>query len=725
MMELRNETKTNEIYTILTKHSLYSAALFYLGINDTLMERTGRVVKQYFQEIAPPEIYYGLPDCRQDLYAGFTNDKGEECGLYVNITGDVVFNSDRFQKICDLYKDDQRLYRVMKDLMWDARVRHYNQEKVMPPRYFHGGDHSVCDIRKILGIGLNGIRKEIAARRENSDDPNYSSFCRGLIDAIDGVEIYVKRCAEQYSKLASETNDAEIAKIAAAYGDNMVMEPPKTFYQAFITVVFLMKYMFTEAGRIDQYLIPYYLKDIQAGIITKDEVFSMFDSLFHRIDDINRNLAHHIVIGGCDENYNPSYNEITKIILLVSRKRAQPNISLRIGDKMPDEIWDIVMESLGSGKANPALVYEKPYIEELVNTYKVEPSDAIEFGLGGCSETLINGMCNVDGTWVAYNLLDVFHETLCSHLLECSSFKEFYVMFLKDMERTVLEMIDQINLRQHMDVYRSDPLRTLSHKDCLENGKSFWGGGAKYNYDNANIYGATNTINGLIVVQKFFDGQLGVDAKSFVQALDSNFAGDQSLLMKVRDVPKFGNNDKFVNEIAKEVMDRLFNLFIGARCYRGNGYFMPAIIDYLEYDRIGAKMPATADGRLEGTPMVDSIGPVAGTDLNGPTSMINSVVAIPMNSAVGTCVLNIRFDPLCFKGKENRTKIRNFIETYFKLGGHQLQVNVVDTELLQKAVEHPEEHRDIIVRVGGFTDYFVCLSKGVQQNIIHRTSNSI
>ncbi|HEY5585615.1 MAG TPA: pyruvate formate lyase family protein [Ruminiclostridium sp.] len=724
MIKFQNETKTNETYTLLTNHSLHSAALFYLGVNDTPMQRAGRVVKQYFCEIAPPEIVYGLTDCKQDFYNGFIDDKGKECGLYVNILGDIAFDKDKFSKLCNTYKDNTRLFRVMNDLMWDAQVRNYDQAKAMPPRYHHFGDHSVCDIRKILDIGLNGIKSEINFKSKKNNDPVYISFCSGLLDTIDGIEIYIKRCAEEYSQMALQTSDPEIGKIAAAYSNNLVMEPPKTFYEAFLTVLFLMKYMFSEAGRIDQYLYPYYLKDIELGILKKDEVFQLFDNLFKRIDEINRGLAHHIVVGGCDQLQNPSYNEITKTILLVSRKYAQPNISLRVSEKMPDEIWNIVLESLGSGKANPALVYEKPYIEELIDIYKVDASDAIEFGLGGCSETLINGMCNVDGTWVAYNLLDVLHESLGSHLLECNSFEEFYHIFLQDMKKTSEEMIDQINIRQHMDVYKSDPLRTLSHKNCLEEGKSFWNGGAKYNFDSTNIYGATNAINGLVVIKKLFDGELGVDKKSFLHVLDANFTNNQDLFNKIKKAEKFGNNDQYVNDIAKDVMEKLFNMFRGVHCYRGNGYFMPAVIDYLEYDRIGAKMPATADGRLEGAPMVDSIGPVAGTDENGPTSMVNSVVSIPMNLAIGTCVLNIRFDPSCFISKENKTKIRNFIETYFKLGGHQIQVNVVDTELLLKAVENPEEHKDIIVRVGGFTDYFVCLSDQIQQNIIHRTNNS-
>ena len=248
--------------------------------------------------------------------------------------------------------------------------------------------------------------------------------------------------------------------------------------------------------------------------------------------------------------------------------------------------------------------------------------------------------------------------------------------------------------------------------------------------NNILAYAGTNTVNSLYTLKKYYEGKLGnFSREDFLEALMGNFEGHGELFAKCKNVTKFGNYDPELNDLAHNLMTFAFKQVMELRCWRRNdgyiGRFMPAIILWIDWISSGRRVGATPDGRLLGEATVDSCGPMQGTDTEGPTSVMGAALALDQGNCAGTCVLNLRLDKANFRTAESTKKVRQLLEVYFRQGGSQLQINVVDPKILQEAYENPEKHRDIIVRVGGFSDNFVLLDKAIQQEILKRTEHSI
>ena len=334
-------------------------------------------------------------------------------------------------------------------------------------------------------------------------------------------------------------------------------------------------------------------------------------------------------------------------------------------------------------------------------------------------------MC--DSTWVQYNMLDIFEHTLYNHFLSCDNFQDFYLQMKQDITLTLSDLETQINNRQlSMAAHQPQLTKSLLTDGCIENGRSFTAGGCVYNFDSTNLYAGTNTINSLYTLKQFYDGLLGdLSKEELLKALIANFQGYERIHAKCCQVTKFGNFDPELNALARDLMTHTFRNVMDLRCWRGNdgytGRYMPSIILWVDWISSGRRVGATPDGRVLGEATADSCGPMQGTDTEGPTSVMGAALSLDQGNCAGTCVLNLRLDQSCFRDETSTAKVRQLMEVYFARGGSQLQVNVVDPQVLRDAYEHPEKHRNIIVRVGGFSDNFVLLDRGIQTEILRRT----
>jgi len=290
----------------------------------------------------------------------------------------------------------------------------------------------------------------------------------------------------------------------------------------------------------------------------------------------------------------------------------------------------------------------------------------------------------------------------------------------------VKEAVGQSNLNQHYyALYKPELVRALFVDDCIEAGKGYHAGGARYNLSIADIFGLTNTINSLFTIKKLYEGELGIPRREFFDALNANFDGYKLLLTRIRYLDKFGNYIPEIDALARELTEFVFDEFRQHRCWRGKGYFLPACYGWVDFVHLGSTLPATPDGRLTGEPLADSTGPMQGTDQEGPTETLLSTAAVAQHKALGTCVLNLRLNPESFETQTQRAKLKALFRTYFTQGGAQLQVNVVDQEILKEAMLHPEKHGNLIVRIGGFNDYFVKQTPEVQVELLKRTRHGV
>lgn len=722
MSPISNDYTLSPHARFLKKHGLLSGAIYHKNLNETVERKSARVVRFYLENCALPEYvenqsvfvtyHYGLHSLAvKDDINGF--------GFRVDVNGVFHVDHNAFLKLNEYAENEQERY-IIHSVLANAHNMTCDPSNI---RFSHGGLHNVCDFEYILKNGFLGYKDKIQSLYDSED----IEFYDGMLDVIEGIVSFVERYRESL-KAAYQTNKSEKLKKLIDAIEVVPLNPAENFYQAFVMIsaVMCISGQF-ETGRIDNLLIPYYEADLEKGLITREEAIELLREL---LSDIDNRAGHpgttHVTIGGTKLDGTGDYNALTEITIIAIRGFRSPNVSLRVREDMPQYIWDAYLENMSKGYAQPAIVSEKLFLNGLTNLYNVPFEDAINYAFGGCSELMIQGKTMCDSTWVAYNMLDVFENTMYNHLLHCNSFEEFYEIFKKEIRMTLDDLKNQINIRQHAHgLHQPMPLQTLMIGDCIENRKSFTNGGARYNFDSTNIYGTTNTINSLYTIKQFYDGKFGsITKEEFLKMFIDNYKGFEEEKLKIAGIKKFGNYSEEINELSSDLLGMTFQYVNHLRCFRGNGYFMPAVIAWVTWVDAGLKVGATPDGRSCSEPLADSAGPMSGTDLEGPTSVLGALLSIHQEYCVGTCIVNLSLDPKTFTTPEGREKVKMLFDTYLNNGGSQLQVNVVDSEMLLDAMQNPEKHRNIIVRVGGFSDNFVLLDKRIQKQIMQRTQHS-
>jgi formate C-acetyltransferase len=266
-------------------------------------------------------------------------------------------------------------------------------------------------------------------------------------------------------------------------------------------------------------------------------------------------------------------------------------------------------------------------------------------------------------------------------------------------------------------------MRTLFISDCIENGRNVFDGGARFNNVELEVIGITNAADHLYAIKELVFGQRLVSLPELAEILKNNWQGHEDLRSRALKADKFGNDSAGADEIRADITEHIYSYYNNAKSSLG-GIYVPGEVIFVAHDWCGAATGATADGRFAYTVLADSAGASQGLDLNGPTALLNSVLKLPVNKHLLTNVItNIKFTPELFSGAAD--KIRTLFEIFFKRGGMQLQINVCDAETLKKAQANPQEYASLIVRVGGYSDYFVNIPKDLQDDIIARTAQKI
>jgi formate C-acetyltransferase len=260
--------------------------------------------------------------------------------------------------------------------------------------------------------------------------------------------------------------------------------------------------------------------------------------------------------------------------------------------------------------------------------------------------------------------------------------------------------------------------------DCIDNGREFNAGGARYNWSVINVAGLANTIDSLAAVREVVFEKKEKTGAELLKILLNNYEGDEAFRRRLSQCPRFGNDDERADDIAKDISDFVFREFLRYAPWRG-GKFLASCLMFVTYAGAGEPVKATPDGRFAGEPLADSAGPYQGRDKNGPTAMLKSVATIPHHLAPGTLVVNARFTKDFFTTDNGRAKMQDLVRTYFDMGGMQLQINVVDQELLKDAIAHPEKYEDLIIRIGGYSEYFNRLSPVLKQTVLERTEHGL
>ena len=628
--------------------------------------------------------------------------------------------------------------------------------------------HITVNYEKVLKIGLEGFKEEITAckKRLKSSADDYlqkKTFYQALIIIANGIIAFAARYADLAAEMSIRCEDENRQKELKSISDicrRVPAQPAQTFHEALQSFWFIHLILNLESnsyaispGRFCQYIHPFYEADQKANRIDEVTAQELIDCLWIKFNELTVVKAaasakasntyvdfQNLNIGGLTVDGRDGTNAVSYMCLnaLEKLKLPQPQLSCLISSRADRAFVLRACEVIREGTGMPAVFNDDVKLLSLLAKGK-SLADSRAGGVNGCVEVNAQGCDNMASSGyinlpkcLELALNDGVSMTtgkqLGPHTGQVAGFKCFedvWEAFSRQLEAAVALKVDYDNAaREAFAEMCPAVITSLVMDDCITKGKDFHHGGARYNAPMMCGVGLATLADSLAAIQKFcFDTQQ-YNLAQLRQALLENFKSHPLLQRQLwNQAPKMGNNDDAVDEIAVKIVKHFSQTLEGHRNSFGETY-SANMIPTTTHIPMGHTTAATPDGRFAGAPLSEGVSPVQGQDITGPTGVILSLAKVDHARTAGT-LLNMKFAPAILKGREQLDKFAALIRTYFALGGYHIQFNVVSKETLQAAQKDPDAYKSLIVRVAGYSDYFVTLSKDVQDEIIARTTHGI
>lgn len=597
--------------------------------------------------------------------------------------------------------------------------------------------HLSLDLEKLLRLGINGLKAEIHEQmaKLDYDDPdvypNYEvirkdEFYRCCLIELDAVLDLAFRYACKARELANHVEEprrSELLRMAAVM-EKVPANPATTFHEAVQSVHFFLSNLFGlyPLGRPDRYLYPFYQKDREEGRLTQEEAQDMIDNLCLGVSTrVFSRSASGFIVGGQDVNGNLIENDLTWMFItaLDHIQQPDPNGALAVNEQTSDEILLYAAEVLSHGTTHPAFYNDRDIVESLCN-YGVSREDAVNYIHTTCAEISVVGRSRAHSTAFSIDLPRILVDSVKANkeLDEYASLEKAYI----DAIEADVKSKPFAYLSRMLEASRNsnDPMRVCCLvEDCIGRGRSIVEGGERYMFLQPVFLGFANAVDSLVAIRKLVYEQKKLTLDEFCEIIDNDFRDHEVLRQHiVCQLPHYGNDNDEADGIAENLANGIKKVFHGKML--GGRAMIPGSFSYVGHASRGSKMGATFDGRKAYYSYSDGCSPVQGRDTNGPTAMVLSLSSWDQKEFLGGMVVNIKFAKDHLSG-ENGERFVQILRTFMRRGGLEMQVNVVDRQTLLDAREHPELHRDLLVRIGGFSDYFVRLTPTLQQEIIDRT----
>jgi trans-4-hydroxy-L-proline dehydratase len=582
--------------------------------------------------------------------------------------------------------------------------------------------------------------------------------------AAETIIMFAVRHAEKLEELAgTETNpdrQNELLKMTQICR-NVPANAPETFHEALQYYWFVHLGVVTELnpwdsfnpGRLDQHLYPFYKRELEAGTLTRESAIEILQSFWIKFNNhpappkvgitaLESNTYTDfalINIGGVKPDGSDAVNELSYIILDVieEMRLLQPSSMVQVSKKNPDRFIDRAVKITKTGFGQPSIFNTDAIVQELIRQGK-DIVDARNGGASGCVESgafgtesyILTGYFNLPKILeiTLHNGIDT-RTGICIGLHtgtpdELSSYETLLEAFRKQVTHFAEIKVRGSNIIESIFMeHVPTPFLSLIIDDCVANGTDYINGGARYNTNYIQGVGLGTVTDSLTALKLHVYEEKSIVLHEFISALDSNFDGFEELRYKlVYKTPKYGNDDGRADLQLSDVFEVYYDAVNGRKSPRGATYRIN-LLPTTCHVYFGSVMQASPDGRKAGLPVSEGISPVQGADTQGPTSVIKSAAKIDHLRTGGT-LLNQRFSPSFFRTDEDIRKISHLVRSYFRMDGHHIQFNVIDTATLREAQKHPENYRDLIVRVAGYSDYFNDLGEDLQEEIIRRTEHS-
>ena len=613
--------------------------------------------------------------------------------------------------------------------------------------HYHVG-HVITGFEYVITTGFDGIEKRIREKMAGEEVTEREKITgNAMLRTLEGCRTYVERYREKAAETAAAADDPQqkenLWRIAAALS-NISRKPASDLFEAIQFVILLQDMVVSQTkgsmsfGRLDGILYPFYQADRRKGLYTDDDVQELIDAMMLKFA-LATGQYQNLTLGGCDEQGRYAGNELSMMFLRSSRRLSfdQPLMSFRCTRDVPDEHWNEILKTIRNGNGFPALFWDDTIIASKTRM-GIPIEDARTYAIVGCVETSIcgkefsntedirinwcktlelmlnNGVCPVSG--IPLFLKD--HSDV-DRITDFGTFLDRYIEELKNaVEKAaqICNIIDRFYYQEYPSTLLTISLQPdeIRLDDCANRG-------TKYCNTCMQHTGIANAVNSLLAIRKAVFEEKLVTLPQLSKILKNNYEGSEELLEYIRSkCPKFGNDHEEADALAARLVNEIAAKTDSMKNERG-GSFMAGFYSVFHHASLGRLTGALPDGRLAGESLANGLSPAQGTDVEGPTAVIHSFRGMDQTLFSNGMVLDMKFSPSFWKSENHILMLRKMIEVYFEEGGQEIQLNVVDRETLLDAKAHPEKHKNLIVRVSGFSAYFVTLFEELQDEIIRRT----
>ncbi len=629
----------------------------------------------------------------------------------------------------------------------------------------HAQGHICPHVEKWLRLGPSGLLGISRKSREKASPQQrdyFDSTCIVLEAAIHFMRRYAKLAESMlsdYEDTAVRQNLGEIQGMCLRLAE----QPPATFREALQSVWFLFVMLQMESnassfspGRMDQYLYPFFQKDMRRGTTDLEHSLELIDALFIKFNQIvyMRNahsaryfagfpIGFNVAIGGQTKEGEDASNMLSYLFLKAQDHVAlpQPNLSARLHKGSPHAFVLECTRVIGLGSGMPQIMNDESIIPSLEYA-GLEQEDALDYAVVGCVELSSQGKSLGWSDAAMFNLVKTLELTLndgrcmlsgkllglrTGTLADYHSFEDLEKAYALQIDHFTGRMIKACEFVEaaHQQYLPSTLLSTVVD-DCLKKGVDVTAGGAFYNLSGIQAIQVANVADSMAVLKKLVYEEALFDKEEFLGALQNNFEGQEELRLScLEGVPKYGNDVAWVDELGSRWVHYFNERIRSYKNYRGGRYLL-GLYTVSAHVPMGQNVGASADGRQARSPLADGgISPMYGQDLHGPTNVLASVSRIPSLLAGNGTLLNMKFLPSFFHLERDREKFASFLKAFVRMPIHHVQFNVVKKEDLLEAKKHPEQYLGLTIRVAGYTAYFVELAEDLQDEIIERTCQSL
>ena len=653
---------------------------------------------------------------------------------------------------------------------------------------YAGVGHVCIHYEKLFKIGFGGIRKEIIAKMSeletsNPVDVKRQEFYRAELYAVEGASTYIRRYGDKAEEMAKEESDpvrkAELERIAS--NCHQVAEgTPRDFWEAIQLYHIATNMIIIESnghsvtyGRFDKLFTPFYENDIKNGTLTREQMQELIELFFVKMHQLRKIRDTYAVtfssgtimggtaldVGGVDEQGNDITSDVSYMVLDAHAHTRIPNpwMGVRLHKNSPREFKEHVFNVIRIGTGEPKIFNYEPYIRSMMN-YGKPIEDARNWVGVGCVEPAVPGKTYGFHDSGSLNMAMVLQLAInggrcidcgpaCPRWSRCgsqgkhlsidtgsletfTSFDQVLDSYEKQMKFWCDSMVSCINKMDYAH-QRLKPLPYLSLlvDDCVEKGQDVSCGGAHYNHNGPQAVGVGTAADSLAAIKQLVFDEKRITGPDFLKALRANWKGYEALyaLVNSSHMHQYGNDDDYADDLAKFAIG-CYCKYIEHRPTAHGGEYMPGVYSVTANVQHGGSTPASPDGRMAGEPLSDCIGPVhtkAGShDRSGPTAIANSVAKLDHARIANGIILNWKFAPGTISGEAGLDNLIGLMDGYFEKQGMQSQFSVVGRETMLCAQKQPEDYKDLLVRIAGYSAYFVELSKELQDDLIGRTELS-